>query len=205
MNSDESDESPPGPRDPVSFAIAGARELRILRPREVGRRTTLSVAQINRLQRENRFPRYMPWDGRTVAMLEHVLDAFFARRMEARADLPPYGFRPPLPKWQFDIDDVPAICGIHLLRMAEVENLVGIKRTQIYRRIPEGTFPPPVSLGAHAARWVAHEIREYLREHCPPAMALSRADGSRSTGDPPGVRGTVQCQPSRPDAGVGSS
>ena len=38
-----SDESPPGPRDPVSFAIAGARELRILRPREVGRRTTLSV------------------------------------------------------------------------------------------------------------------------------------------------------------------
>ena len=51
-----SDESPPGPRDPVSFAIAGARELRILRPREVGRRTTLSVAQINRLRRENRFP-----------------------------------------------------------------------------------------------------------------------------------------------------
>ena len=27
-----SDESPPGPRDPVSFEIAGARELRILRP-----------------------------------------------------------------------------------------------------------------------------------------------------------------------------
>jgi prophage regulatory protein len=39
------------------------------------------------------------------------------------------------------------------LRMPDLIKLVGIKRTVIYERIKNGTFPKPVQIGARAVTW----------------------------------------------------
>ena len=89
--------------------------------------------------------------------------------MRARDEgLAPIGYRPALPQWELRLEDVPLVCGIALLRLRDVEALVGIKRTQIYRLIAAARFPAQVSLGESAARWVAHEVQEWLRDRCPP-------------------------------------
>ena len=53
-----------------------------------------------------------------------------------------------------------------LLRRADVEARVGLARTTIYRKMSDGSFPRPVRVGAHAVRWSAAEIEEWLAE-CP--------------------------------------
>ena len=167
----ESHRLPPGGPGSEDVLIAGGRALRFLRPGEVCRRTTLSPAHQYRLQREDRFLRYFKLDecGRVHGTYEHVLDAFLAGRMAARAGgLPPIGYRPPLPRWQFRLEDVPVMCGISLLRLRDVERVVGIRRTQIYRLIAQGRFPGPISLGERTARWVWHEVQAWLRQQCPP-------------------------------------
>ena len=149
--------------------IALTRVLRLLRPGDVVRRTTYSPAHQHRLQQQGRFPRYLRFEGRACGLYEHELDAWFAVRMRARAEgLAPIGYRPALPQWELHLEDVPLVCGIALLRLRDVEALVGIKRTQIYRLIAAARFPAQVSLGESAARWVAHEVQEWLRDRCPP-------------------------------------
>ena len=106
--------------------------------------------------------------ARVCGLYEHELDAWLAGRMAGRAGgLPPLGCGPPLPRWQFRLDDVPVVCGICLLRLRDVESVVGIRRTQIYRFVGERRYPAPVSLGERTARWVAHEVQVWLRERCP--------------------------------------
>ena len=86
-------------------------------------------------------------------------------------------YRPPLPTWRFRIEDVPVWCGICLLRRRDVEGLVSIKHTQIYRLISRRRFPAPLSLGPRTVRWVKHEVQDWLRERCsppgPPGPGLS--------------------------------
>ena len=92
--------------------IALTRVLRLLRPGDVARRTTYSPAHQHRLQQQDRFPRYVRYEGRACGLYEHVLDAWFAVRMRARDEgLAPIGYRPALPQWEFRIEDVPLVCG----------------------------------------------------------------------------------------------
>ena len=114
----EFDSYRPGESGSADVQIVGGRALRFLRPTEVCRRTTFSPAHQHRLQQQVRFPRYDKLDecGRVCGLYEHVLDAFLAGRIVARAGgLPPLGCRPPLPRWQFRLEDVPVMCGISLL------------------------------------------------------------------------------------------
>ena len=76
--------------------------------------------------------------------------------------------RPPLPPWQYRLEDVPVECGISLLRLRDVEPMVGLRSTQIYRLIDQQRFPGPISLGERTARWVLHEVQAWLRQQCPP-------------------------------------
>ena len=78
------------------------------------------------------------------------------------------------------MDDVPLVCGIALLQLPEVERMVGIKHTQIYRLGAEDRFPGPVPLGERAARWVLHEVQEWLRQRCPPPGAPPGGDVAAS-------------------------
>jgi prophage regulatory protein len=50
-----------------------------------------------------------------------------------------------------------------LIRRPEVEARCGLSRSAIYRRIAEGTFPKPVTIGdGRAVGWLAHEIDAFL-------------------------------------------
>jgi prophage regulatory protein len=49
-----------------------------------------------------------------------------------------------------------------IIRRREVEQTVGLSRSAIYRRIAEGTFPRPVTIGdGRAVGWLAHEVQEF--------------------------------------------
>lgn len=47
------------------------------------------------------------------------------------------------------------------LRLADVEREVGLKRTTIYRRMAEGTFPRPLDLGGGTVRWPQSLISQW--------------------------------------------
>jgi prophage regulatory protein len=49
-----------------------------------------------------------------------------------------------------------------LLRLPRVKNYTGLSRSEIYRRVSEGTFPKPVKLGERASAWPAHEVMAWV-------------------------------------------
>ena len=51
-----------------------------------------------------------------------------------------------------------------LLRLPDVEAVTGYKRSTIYRKIKEGTFPTPISLGERASAWIESEIVAWIEE-----------------------------------------
>lgn len=52
-----------------------------------------------------------------------------------------------------------------LLRLREVEEAVGLKKTQIYARIAEGRFPPPIKLrGTRTSRWPTSSIAAWIED-----------------------------------------
>ena len=48
------------------------------------------------------------------------------------------------------------------IRLPEVINRTGYRRTSIYEKIAEGTFPAPIKLGPRAVAWVSEEIEEWM-------------------------------------------
>ncbi len=50
------------------------------------------------------------------------------------------------------------------LRIEEVSDKVGLKRSAIYQLIKEGRFPRQVKLGRRSAVWVEAEIEAWIRE-----------------------------------------
>ena len=48
--------------------------------------------------------------------------------------------------------------GDRLLRRREVEELSGIRRSTIYRKMKDGDFPRPVRVGPSAVRWRESDI-----------------------------------------------
>lgn len=47
---------------------------------------------------------------------------------------------------------------VTILRRKQVQTRIGLSRSTLYLRIAEGTFTKPVSLGARAVGWPAHEV-----------------------------------------------
>jgi prophage regulatory protein len=56
-----------------------------------------------------------------------------------------------------NVQNLPAI-----LRRRQVEARVGLRRSTLYQRISDGTFPAPIPLGARAVGWLESEISEWL-------------------------------------------
>lgn len=50
-----------------------------------------------------------------------------------------------------------------LLRLAEVEKIVGFKSTWIYREVRAGRFPAPYKPGGWSTRWSSADINEWVR------------------------------------------
>jgi len=51
-----------------------------------------------------------------------------------------------------------------ILRRSQVEQEVGLKRSTIYQRMQEGTFPRPIRLGERAVGWRASDIEDFLED-----------------------------------------
>lgn len=56
-----------------------------------------------------------------------------------------------------------------LLRLPQVIDRVGLRRSSLYRRVAEGTFPAPVKLGVRAVAWDSRAIDAWI------AKQLSKA------------------------------
>jgi prophage regulatory protein len=59
-----------------------------------------------------------------------------------------------------------------ILRLPQVMDLVGLRKTTIYQRIKDNDFPPPVKLGARASGWLQRDIDAWINqraEHPPVA------------------------------------
>jgi prophage regulatory protein len=54
-------------------------------------------------------------------------------------------------------------CAPTILRRPQVEARVGLKRSTLYQRVADGTFPPPVRLGSRAVGWLESEVSDWLR------------------------------------------
>ncbi|WP_372741024.1 helix-turn-helix transcriptional regulator [Neptunomonas sp.] len=53
---------------------------------------------------------------------------------------------------------------IRILRRPEVENLVGLSRSTIYRRLEKDSFPKPVPLGGRLVGWIEQDIQNWIQE-----------------------------------------
>ena len=48
------------------------------------------------------------------------------------------------------------------IKLPTVMDLTGYRRTSIYQKVAEGTFPAPVKLGPRAVAWVSEEIKDWM-------------------------------------------
>lgn len=49
-----------------------------------------------------------------------------------------------------------------LLRLADVETAVGLKKSKLYSLIGEGNFPRPVKLSKRSVRWKLSDIQKWI-------------------------------------------
>ena len=65
-----------------------------------------------------------------------------------------------------------------LIKIGQVVNQTGMSKATVYRRVADGTFPPPVKLGVRASAWVEAEVCEWIRT----TIAASRGDDATEAG-----------------------
>jgi len=50
----------------------------------------------------------------------------------------------------------------YLMRLPDVLSVTGLGKSSLYKKIKEGTFPSPVSLGARAVAFKSNEVEEWI-------------------------------------------
>jgi len=53
---------------------------------------------------------------------------------------------------------------IYFIRMRDLTKVVGLSRSEIYRRVEDGRFPQPIQLGARAIAWPSDRIEKWQSE-----------------------------------------
>lgn len=61
-----------------------------------------------------------------------------------------------------------------ILRLPVTKERTGLSRSTIYKRIAEGTFPSPISLGYRAVGWIEAEVDAWVEAQ----IVNSRASGN---------------------------
>lgn len=57
----------------------------------------------------------------------------------------------------------PAIWKERFLRLPDVCQLIGLRKTAIYQRIKEGSFPKPIPLSGQRVAWLESEVRTWMQ------------------------------------------
>ena len=146
---------------------------RILRVSEILMRTTLSRSCFYQQIHLGLFPRSIPLSDRARGQFEHVIDAWIGSRMALRSQMSRLRDPVTFPKWspEMALGEYPT--GLRLLKLAAVEEMVGLKSSQIYRLIERGLFPAPVPLTPNARRWLVHEVDEWLKGRVALSLMIS--------------------------------
>ena len=58
----------------------------------------------------------------------------------------------------------PPSATLRLLRLPSVEQMTGLSKWEIYKRIKEGSFPKPLKLGVRAVAWPEPEIQKWIQD-----------------------------------------
>ncbi|WP_228384656.1 helix-turn-helix transcriptional regulator [Rhodocyclus gracilis] len=68
-----------------------------------------------------------------------------------------------------------------VIRLAQVEESVGLKKSAIYKMIKTQEFPAPIKLGKHASDWLESSVQTWIRNKAErdPAFLETRGDTSR--------------------------
>lgn len=53
---------------------------------------------------------------------------------------------------------------LRFIRMKEVVQKVGISKSNIYRLMPEGKFPRPVTIGPNSVAWLEDDVEGWIQE-----------------------------------------
>lgn len=67
-----------------------------------------------------------------------------------------------------------------ILKIGDVEDRTGKKKSSIYADIKAGTFPAPISLGGRSRGWVDTDIDEWLENRI--ALSRQQAVACKATG-----------------------
>ena len=51
-----------------------------------------------------------------------------------------------------------------IVRRDEVSKLTGLARATIYKKVKDGSFPPPIRLGARSVGWRLSDIDDWLQD-----------------------------------------
>ena len=182
----------------TTFVRNGTRPMdRLLGPRDLRERTTLSIEKIDNLISNGLFPSGSPYECRRRQWSERVLDSWIFSCMELRGSMVSLQDVPVFPSWSADSerDDLPYV-GLRLLTRWQVLHLLGIEKSELYRRIKvsesdrykarrprvEWTdVPAPVPLTLKRRAWVAHEIQLLVRATREAARASSTTGRSLSS------------------------
>ena len=149
------------------------RTSRILRVNEILDRTSLSRSCLYMQIKYRLFPENIPLSDRARGQFEHVVDAWIWSRMTLRSEMS--RLRDPLTfaEWrpEMALGEYPA--RLRLLKLSAVEEMVGLRSSQIYRLIERGLFPAPVPLTPNARRWPVHEVDEWLKGRVALSLKIS--------------------------------
>jgi prophage regulatory protein len=53
---------------------------------------------------------------------------------------------------------------LRMIRLPQVMEMTGLRRSSIYNRVKEGIFPQQVPLGGKAVAWVEGEVQSWLAD-----------------------------------------
>lgn len=67
------------------------------------------------------------------------------------------------------------------MRLPEVKNRTGLSRTEIYRRMDDGTFPKAIPLGKRSVAWRSDEIDAWIEERIGQASQVAATRQLRRT------------------------
>ena len=51
-----------------------------------------------------------------------------------------------------------------VLRLPQVMEMTGLRRSSIYDAMKRGSFPPPLAIGARARGWLLSQVQDWVRQ-----------------------------------------
>ena len=66
-----------------------------------------------------------------------------------------------------------------LIRLPDVENLIGCKKSTVYTMVREGTFPKPIRLSSRMVAWPETAVLQWMQDRINQASTTSASEGYR--------------------------